>query len=300
MFLKDILQDKAQFSQTECLIANYILQRQENIVKDSVRFIAKEIYVAPSTIVHFCQQLGFSGFNDFKKQYLEELNYLSSHFQHIDPNYPFERNDKNTVIAQKIEVLYEETLKDCMSLIEHDSLQKCVNILLQAQYIYICSSGAQRSLSDTFKDKMLKIGKHVFIFTSEDDLYYTSCYCDIKNSCFLFVSYSGETSSCIRIAQNVKARHIPCFCITSYGNNTLSHMVQDCLYVSTREKMTKNLGSFSFNLCVMYLFDVLYANVFNMHYEKNLENKIKYSRIYEKREQLSGRISHNPILKDDE
>ena len=35
-------------------------------------------------------------------------------------------------------------------------------------------------------------------------------------------------------------------------------------------------------------------------YEKNLENKIKYSRIYEKREQLSGRISHNPILKDDE
>mgnify|MGYP007086224747 FL=1 len=64
--------------------------------------------------------------------------------------------------------------------------------------------------------------------------------------------------------------------------------------------MTKNLGSFSFNLCVMYLFDVLYANVFNMHYEKNLENKIKYSRIYEKREQLSGRISHNPILKDDE
>ena len=44
MFLKDILQDKAQFSQTECLIANYILQRQENIVKDSVRFIAKEIY----------------------------------------------------------------------------------------------------------------------------------------------------------------------------------------------------------------------------------------------------------------
>ena len=139
MFLKDILQDKAQFSQTECLIANYILQRQENIVKDSVRFIAKEIYVAPSTIVHFCQQLGFSGFNDFKKQYLEELNYLSSHFQHIDPNYPFERNDKNTVIAQKIEVLYEETLKDCMSLIEHDSLQKCVNILLQAQYIYILS-----------------------------------------------------------------------------------------------------------------------------------------------------------------
>ena len=74
MFLKDILQDKAQFSQTECLIANYILQRQENIVKDSVRFIAKEIYVAPSTIVHFCQQLGFSGFNDFKKQYLSLIH----------------------------------------------------------------------------------------------------------------------------------------------------------------------------------------------------------------------------------
>lgn len=256
--------------------------------------------MAPSTIISFCQRLGYSGFSDLKKEYLKENLYLSSHFQHIDPNYPFDRGDKNIVIAQKIRILYEETLNDCLSLINHDSLQRCINILSKAKQIYICASGAQLSLSDTFKDKMLKIGKNVIILNSEDDLYYMSCYCTVKETCFIFVSYSGETSRCLNISHNIVSRGIDSFCITSYGNNSLSHRIENCLYVSTREKMKTNLGSFSFNLCVLYLFDVLYSSVFNVQYEKNLNNKMKYSKIYEKREKLTGRISNNPILKDND
>lgn len=44
MFLKDILQEKEKFSHTECLIANYILDRKEKLEDDSVRLIANKIF----------------------------------------------------------------------------------------------------------------------------------------------------------------------------------------------------------------------------------------------------------------
>ena len=43
----------------------------------------------PSTVVRFCQRFGFAGYDDFRAQFLAEMRYIVSHFDHVDPNYPF-------------------------------------------------------------------------------------------------------------------------------------------------------------------------------------------------------------------
>ncbi|MFV0395794.1 MAG: MurR/RpiR family transcriptional regulator [Coprobacillaceae bacterium] len=293
MLVKEKLEQREKFSDLEKIIANYILEKAEKIKVETVRSIADKTYSSPSSVMRFFQKIGYEGYNEFKEEYLKELKYLSSHFQNINPNFPFQNNDKNVVVANKISTLYQETLLDTLSLVDHDSLQQAINILRDSEDIYIIASGAQVGLCDVFKDKMMKIGKTVVIYHSEQDLYYEACYTNPKN-CFIIISYSGETPKPLKSAPKLIERKIPTIVITSFGNNTLSNMFDCCLYVSTREKLISKIGNYSLNLSVLYVLDVLYSNYFNLAYDDNYKNKVKNSIDFE-----NHRFSQNPILKEE-
>lgn len=291
MLIQEKLKNDNHFSNIEKAIAQYLLENQHQIKKASVRFIAEQTYTSPSSIMRFCQKLGFNGYTDFKEAYLEEIHYLSSHFQNIDANFPFMPNDKNMIIANKIETLYVETIKDSLSLLHHDHLQKAANILERAQNIFICSSGISKNIADIFRDNMMRIGKNVISFHGTSNAYYEASYCQ-NSSCFIIISYSGETQNIIKIASKLKKRKIPTICLTSFGQNTISSLCECHLYISTRQKLISNLGNFAINISILYILDVLYANCFHFHYHSYLNHKIQYSKEWE------TRISDNPILKE--
>ena len=292
MLIQDRLKNTNSFSDTEKSIVDYFLKVQLDIKKENVRHIAEHTYTSPSSVLRVCQKIGFEGFVDFKEAYVKEIKYLSSHFQNVDANIPFSPNDKNTIIANKIGTLYEETIRDTLSLIHHDTLQQAANMLERAQTIYICASGVSQSLVCVFKDNMVKIGKTVISFEYTGDAFYEACYRD-ENACFIIVSYSGETTQVVRIAKKLKERQIPSIAITSYGNSTVADHCDCHLCISTRQKLISNLGNFSINLSILYLLDVLYANCFHFHYDEYLENKVKFSKELE-----NERKSSNPILKE--
>ena len=293
MLIRENLKLKSDFSANESCVAEYLLNH-EQILKDlSARFIASETYTSPSTVVRLCKKLGYDGFNDFKEDYLKELKYSESNFKNIDANYPFTYQDKNIVIANKIGILYKETIDDTLSLIDNDVLLRATNILKKSKIIYVCSSGVQSELASVFRDKMAKIGKIVVIDNKLDDMFYAACYAG-ENCCFLMISYSGETEMLLRVAKKVNEKNIPSIAITSFGKNTLSSLIDCCINLSTREKLITNLGSFGINISTMFLLDILYANCFNLNYEGNIENKLKYSFEFEK-----YRHSENPILHEE-
>lgn len=293
MLIQNVLKKKEQFSYVESLIADYILVQQDDLANQSARFIAKQINTAPSTVIRLCQKIGYEGFNDFKQAFLQEIDYLSSHFDEINPNYPFDYNDKNIVVANKMGQLYHEIINDTLSLIDHDILQSSINILNKSKTIYVCSSGVQSDLAKTFKDKMLKIGKNVIVESKMDEAFYMASFCEC-DSVFLMISYSGETEQMLRIAKKLTERKIPVIGITTYGGNSLSNLANYTLAVSTREKLISNLGSFSMNLSTLFLLDILYMNIFNDNFQTNFNNKTNSSKEFEK-----FRKSNNPMLKDE-
>lgn len=299
MLVKEKLQLQQNFSGVEKTIANFFLEQPDQLHVLTLREIADIIYVAPSSIVRFCKKIGYQGYNHFKEDYFNELKYLSSLFQNIDPNFPFLSSDKNTVLAHKIAQLYQEIIQDCLSLIHHDSLQKAINLLNQSKCIYICTSGIQVELCQIFRSKMLKIGRQVIVHQHAEDIYYDACYCD-QESVFIMISYTGETHKVTMTAPVLQKRHIPVIAITSYGRNSLSTQIDCCIHVSTRERLRENLGNFGFSLSVMYLLDVLYAGYFNLNYEEHYKDKVYNTKNYEKGERFYGRYSTNSILEDKE
>ncbi|WP_311981664.1 MurR/RpiR family transcriptional regulator [Streptococcus parauberis] len=286
------LNDHSNMTDLEKSIAIYFLNVGYEIKNKSSRLIASELFVSPSTISRFCQQVGYSGFNQFRESYLSELNYLNSNFQKIDPNNPFTYKDKNMVLVNKLSSLYQETISDTVGLMHHDSLQKTSQMLIDCQKVVIGSAGDAMDIAETFKNRMIKIGKFVHVERRMDNLFYQASISN-QDTCFILISYSGEVETIIRTAYILKKRHIPFFVLTSYGNNKLTEISALTLFLSTREKLVDNLGNFSSLLSISFILDTLYANVFTNNYDENYVKKVSMTRDYERK-----RRSDNPLIND--
>lgn len=292
MLLVDMLTKKDNFSKSEEIIADYILNLGENIKEYSARNIAKETYTSPATVLNLCKKVGQSGYQNFKNAYLEEIEYLNRQFGVINPNVPFDKGDTIYKVANKIGILYKETIDDTLSLLHHDLFQKAVQILIYSENIHIYSKGTALNIAESFKEKMMKIGKNVYIVSNSNYQRY-DVFCVKKQDCVIFISYSGETKSIIQMARTCVQRQIPFITMTSYGENTLSHMGNAKLYISTRENLRNNIANFNSNLSISFLLDILYSSYFSINYKENFEYKMAVTKKLE-----HNRYSTNPILSD--
>lgn len=292
MLIIDKLRQSKELSRGEELIAEFIIQAGEEIKNYSARSIAKETYTSPATVLNLCKKIGVDGFNNFKEEYLKELEYINRNFGEIDANMPFQDGDTIPMIANKLGTLYEETIKDTLSLLRHDMVQKAVQIVKESAGIHVYSYGTALNLAESFKEKMMKIGKNVYITNNLNYQRY-EINCLSQRDCVFFISYSGETRSIINMARTCIRFKIPFITITSYGENTLSNMGSVNLYISTRESLTHNIANFNSNLSINFLLDVLYSAYFAENYRTNYEYKLSVTKKSESR-----RSSTNPILQD--
>lgn len=294
MLIRERLLFQENMTEVDKTLANFFIDSGRRVEKLSSRTIASTLFVAPSTVTRFCQFLGFSGYSDFKLAFLKELDYLERNFLNINPNFPFTENDINVALASKIATLYKETVEDSLSLLHHDSLQAATKLLSNAAIIYLGMVGDTFEMAETFKNRMIKIGKTVIVERRTDNLYYSACQVP-KDACFILISYSGETESLLKVAKLLQNRKIPTIVLTSFGENALSSMFDIVIWISTREKLIEKLGNFSSLISVSFILDTLYASVFQKHYTKNYQTKCDLSQMYEQK-----RRSLNPLLNDSE
>ncbi len=294
MLIIDKLRQSKELSRGEELIAEFIIQAGEEIKGYSARSIAKETYTSPATVLNLCKKIGIDGFNNFKEEYLKELEYINRNFGEIDANMPFDDGDTIPMIANKLGALYEETIKDTLSLFRNDMVQEAVEIIRGSAGIHVYSYGTALNIAESFKEKMMKIGKNVYITNNLNYQRY-EINCLSQRDCVIFISYSGETKSIINMAKTCIRHKIPFITITSYGENTLSNMGSVNLYISTRENLTHNIANFNSNLSINFLLDILYSAYFAVNYRTNYEYKLSVTKKSESR-----RSSTNPILQDNQ
>lgn len=281
MLIVEKLSSNEKLSESEESIATFLLQQGAQVNKYSTRSLAEETYTSPATVIRLCKKLGFKGFDDFKEQFLKEIQYLDQQSGIVDVNFPFSKEDTMMKVANKISHLYEETISDTMSLLNRDSLQKATSLFKSGENIYVFSSGTALNQAESFREKMLKIGKMVSISNNLNyQLYEVGCLSN--KDVAILISYSGETEKILQVAKECKNTSVPIIAITSFGDNTLSEYADCKLIISTKESMFRNLGDYSTHLSMNLILDILYSTYFLQDYERNYEKKLEKAKILEK------------------
>ena len=292
MLIIDKLTLKDSFSDGEKALSEFILDKGREIDRYSIRSLAEGAYTSPATMIRLCKKLGFSGFDEFKKEFIRELDYLDRCPGAVDFNFPFEKHDTPMKAANSIATLYEETIRDTMSLLQLGELRRAAALLRCRPKICVYSAGTAINQAESFREKMLKIGRSVTISNNLNYQLYEAC-CLSSEDIAIIISYSGETPQIIQIAQECRRRAVPVIALTSFGENTLTQYAACKLTLSTKESIFQNVGDYSSHLSVNLLLDILYSIYFLENYEENYQTKLDKARRLEKH-----RTSSNPVLMD--
>lgn len=282
MIISNKLESIGSLSKSEEVLAKYILKEKENIQHLSTKDLAQATFTSPSTVVRLSQKLGFSGWNELKEKYIEEIHYLNQHFSNIDPNFPFEPKDSLMSIASKIGHLATETIEDTLTLLKNEELRKATELLAKADTINIYGISNSLLMAYDFKHKMLRINRHVEIMNVPEEQIFVANNSTPKNTAIL-ISYSGESDEVIKIAKVLRDRKTPIISLTSLSENSLKNYADCTLFISTREKLYSKIGSYSTNNSIHLILDILYSCIFKMNYHENLVYKTKIAKSTEER-----------------
>lgn len=284
---------QTRFSNAENTLVDYIL-KQDLAIKDlTVKEIAEANFVHPSTLIRVAKKLGYNGWLELRDEFLSEQTYLQTYFDDVDANLPFQTNDGLMTIANKIASLERTTINDTLSLLNHDDLQKAKQLLLKSKKIKIFGSNANLLISQDFALKMRRIQKDVVTSQTMGENAYEA-FNSQEDTCAILISYTGENSYILQVAEILKRRKAPFIALTSIGDNTLASMSQAVLRMTTRERLYSKIANFTINSSICYLLDVLYSCVFAEDYQKNLNHLIEIGDLVDKRKTSSAIMAESP------
>lgn len=282
MSLLKKLEIASHFSESEKVIAEYILLHGEEILEDSTTDLAHKTYTSPATITRFCQKLNFKGYNDFKIALSANLQYVLSHQENINANFPINAKSSISIVTNSIAKLYKESIDETVQLLDQENLKKAVLLLEKSQIIDIYGvSGPLRMASD-FQYKMFRIGKEVRIMPMVNEQLFQATQ-STPHHCAILVSYSGETKEVIEVAKILKKRNIKMIGITSIGENQLSSYCQHLLLIDSRERIYNKVSTLGSTLSIHFIFDILYTNLFTIDYDKSFHFKMHTDHLIDHR-----------------
>ena len=149
------MQEKDGFSETECMIADYMIEHFRELANCSTRQLAKNTFTSSAAIVRFSQKLGFEGYADFKIRFFAEM------MQQISE--PRERafTDRDTIpsIIDKLMHMGIGTIKDTHDLLEPASVTRALHLLRKAEYVDFYATGNNLYVAELMSDNLVMAGK---------------------------------------------------------------------------------------------------------------------------------------------
>ena len=247
------LNDMKNFSDTERIIAKYIMENFRDIANLSTRQLAKKTFTSSAAIVRFSQKLGFEGYVDFKTKFLAEM------MQHISEPYDKFITDKDAIekIIEKVMGIEIAALKETNDNINQAQYVRALNYISRAEYIDFYAMNNNLNLARMAAENFVMASKYSGVHSSTV-MQYLSAYEVPKNHIAFFISRTGENRILTDIAKILKKQEVTIFSITAAGKSTLAGLSKVVFEVATSDKM-EELGPRVFLTSAKFVLDVLFA-----------------------------------------
>ena len=264
------------------MIGEFLLDEKGRIENYSMQEIAEKTFSSKSSLVRFAKQMGFSGWKEFQQEFLAEIHYEDSHYTDIDPNYPFDENSTLKDITYQISSLMVESILDTADQLDQEELKKSVDILTSARRIAVFGVAPNSILAQSFRRKMLSVGKNIEI--SENDQGYLARSMSSEDAAII-ISYTGNLPERIplRYISTLKEKNVRIIGITGLGENYLREKADCVLSMSSRERIYSKIATYSTEESITFILNLLYSGYFARNYRRNLVYKISSSEALENR-----------------
>lgn len=251
--------------ESEKKIADFILQQPDTVVHMTVAQIADNTGVAESSVIRFCQRMGYNGFTQLK------IN-LASHLKKPEEAIlkDIHPGDNAYMVTSKVFASSMEALQDSLKTLDKDELSKAVEFLIEAKRIEFYGVGSSAPLAMDAYYRFMRIGLNAYAATDPHISRFSASMLD-SESVAIGISHTGRTKDTIRNMEMAKSKGAKTICITSYQDSPITQFADAKLITSTFEtKLMKE--AISSRIAQIALLDSLYTCVVLRKYESVIEN----------------------------
>ncbi|WRS27357.1 MurR/RpiR family transcriptional regulator [Oscillospiraceae bacterium MB08-C2-2] len=258
-----IIENRKQgLTKTEKRLADYILENMSDVLGFTVTELAEKSGTSDATVVRFCKNIGFKGYQDFK--ICAAVDTLPPN-RHLSPN--FNSSDDAAMVCQKVFTSEIDVLNETLMMLDIPALEQTAKAMAQAEKIAFFGSGGSNLVATDAQHKLLKIGHQVLVHGDADSQAMCASILGEKDLAF-GISHSGsnrQTVHCLKLAKENGAFTVG---LTTQGKNPLSKAADIVLYTSTKETVFRS-ESVTARIAQLAMLDSLIAMIALCDYDKS-------------------------------
>jgi len=260
----------ARFSDKEKKIADYIIQNPKHIIHCTITEVAEDLNVADATVFRFCKRIGFKGYQALKIALATEI---MTPIQQIHEE--INEKDDEITVANKIFKSNIRTLENTAQMLDSQSFKKAVELLLQANRVFIYGLGGSSVIAMDAFHKFIRTGVKANAYTDSHFQLMSASQLS-KEDVAIVISHSGSNKDTIRILQVLKETGAKTIGITGFPKSPLSQNVDVSLYTSSEETEYRP-EALSSRIAQLSIIDALYVNIMilNSHKAKTSFEKVR-------------------------
>jgi DNA-binding MurR/RpiR family transcriptional regulator len=253
---------------SEMKVADYVLDKAEDVIHFSVSQLAEQACVSDPTVIRFCRAMGFKGFQDFKIHLAQSV---------IPPVRTIHEsmNEKEDApeLVRKVFATSREAIQRTLGTLDFKVVQEAIEALCHAEKIIFHGLGGSATVAMDAHHKFFRIGIPCEWY-SDSHMALMATAMMKQSHVFVAISHSGSTLDVIESVQSAKGVGATTIGITSYEKSPLSKVVKHTLLVGSSETgfRFEPMASRIAQLCVI---DVLSVGVSLLRSDEVLSNLVK-------------------------
>jgi len=251
--------------ESEKKIADFILEQPEVAVNMTVAQISRKVGVADSSIIRFCQKLGFNGFTELKINIARNLAHPSELiFENIN------MDDDYATILSKVFASSIKALEDSLKMLEASEFSKAVELLLKARRIEFYGVGTSAPIAMDAYYRFMRIGLNAHVATDPHISRISASMLD--GECVAVgISHTGRTKDTVKAVEIAKSKGASIIGITSFIDSPIAKLA-DCKLITSTSEARFMKEAVSARIAQIALLDSLYTCVAIKKYDTAVEN----------------------------
>ena len=255
------------FSKTEKIAAEYILNHLDDMGDISIQELAENADVSTSSILRMARSIGYKGYAEFRKSLITSIALAESNKKISDEDINEEDSIDN--IIHKITSKNVQSLLDTETVMSSSSLKKSVDLIRKSNQILLYGLGASYIAAKDLYLKFVRISKPCII--NEDwHLQLISARNATPKDVAIVFSYSGQTTEIIECLKYLKENKTPIIAITRCVDTPISKLADIKLYTTSNESLFRT-AAMSSRISSLNVVDILYTCYANATYDSTLK-----------------------------
>jgi len=250
------------FKPSEKKVADYVLEKQGDVLKNSISRVAENAGVSEATVVKFCQTLGYSGFQELRIRLAQ-----GEKEKEVEEIYgEIEASDNISTIINKIFQIYDQSLQNTRKLLASADISTCVQKIKKARRLFFFGFGASAIVAYDAEQKFQRIDCMARAIV-EGHAQLTQASLLKRGDLVIAISHSGRTVDLIPALELARENGAGIIAITSNYKSPVANLADEALLISSRETPFRG-SALASRMAQLAAIDLLFLGVATSEYEK--------------------------------